>query len=135
MKSKLAVQILNETPLEVKEEVQMSTKQLLENYYATTTPEQVVKELEDLGVEFENEVTHDELIKFGFKLNFPYHPQAFYSFELDDETQFYYSNNKLSLFKKHIGNVHQFQNINSFNDMLDIINVFSKYSLNNGTRT
>lgn len=76
-------------------------------------------------------ITHDELIKFGFTLNFPNHPGAFYSFELDDETQFYYSNNKLSLWKRHTGNVHQFHNIILFNDICDIIKMFSKYETTN----
>lgn len=49
MRNKLVEQILNETPLEVKEEVQKYAEQLLKKYYATTTPEQVVEELEELN--------------------------------------------------------------------------------------
>lgn len=99
----------------------------LNEYMETTTPERVVKEIDGLGVEFKNEITHDELIEFGFKLNFSNHPQAFYSFEMDDDTQFYYSNNKLSLFKKYTGNIHQFENINSFNDISLIVGIFLNF--------
>lgn len=72
-----------------------------------------------------HKITHDELTNLGFHLNFPTNPQSFYSLEIDDETKLYFKNNKVSLFKRLVGNVHQFKNIQTLSELKNIIKIFT----------
>lgn len=75
------------------------------------------------------EINHNTLLGFGFKVNFENRPQVFYSIVLDDFTQIYYTPSKeqISIYKRYVGNVHQFKNVISMEDISDILKIFVKF--------